>query len=197
MLGRSESGKLLTPVTKLDFKKVKEKHLKLKDPTSGYDKELVLKTFQLPNGMTENFFIDKGKDSVQIFAITEDEQVLCVKQFRAGPEKVQLELPGGGLEQGEDIEKAAVRELLEETGFQGGKPMFLAALDYSPYSSGKRHLYMVTGCRKVKELDLDPNEFLEVLLVPMEQFRKLMIEGKVRGHDTAYMGLDRLNQEML
>lgn len=178
---------------KLEYKKVKERHLKIKDPDSGYDKELVLKTYELPNGMTENFFIDKGKDSVQIFAITEDNKVLCVRQFRAGPEKVQLELPGGGLEQGEDATIAADRELLEETGFRGnGDPVFLGALDYSPYSTGKRHLFMVTGCKKVKELDLDPNEFLEVLLVPLEQFRKLMMEGKVRGHDTAYMGLDRL-----
>lgn len=177
---------------KLDFKKIKERHLKIKDPVSGYDKELVLKTFKLPNGMTENFFIDKGKDSVQIFALTEDNKVLCVKQFRAGPEKVQLELPGGGLEPGEDAELAASRELVEETGFSGGDPVFLGALDYSPYSTGKRHLFMVTGCKKAKELNLDPNEFLEVLLVPLDQFRDLMREGKVRGHDTAYMGLDRL-----
>jgi hypothetical protein len=53
---------------------------------------------------------------------------------------------------------------------------------------------MCTECQKKKELDLDPNEFLEVVLVPLEQFRKLMIEGKVRGHDTAYMGLDRLHR---
>lgn len=177
---------------KLDFKKVKERHLKIKDPVSGYDKELVLKTFTLPNGMIENFFIDKGKDSVQIFAITEDNKVLCVKQFRAGPEKVQLELPGGGLESGEDAGLAASRELVEETGFSGSDPVFLGALDYSPYSTGKRHLFMITGCKKTKELNLDPNEFLEVLLVPIEQFRELMREGKVRGHDTAYMGLDRL-----
>lgn len=183
-------------MSKLEFKKIKEKHFKIKDNVSGYDKSLVLKTYQLPNGMTENFFIDKGKDSVQIFAITKDEQVLCVRQFRAGPEVVQLEIPGGGLESGEDSKLAATRELVEETGFSGGEPVFLGALDYSPYQSGKRHLYMITECQKVKELNLDPNEFLEVLLVPIEKFRDLMREGKVRGHDAAYMGLDRLGRLM-
>lgn len=183
-------------MSKLEFKKIKEKHFKVKDNVSGYDKALVLKTYQLPNGMTENFFIDKGKDSVQIFAITKDEQVLCVRQFRAGPEQVQLEIPGGGLEPGEDAGLAADRELLEETGFRGSDPVFLAAVDYSPYQSGKRHMYLITGCEKVKELDLDPNEFLEVLLVPIEKFRDLMREGKVRGYDAAYMGLDKLGRLM-
>ena len=55
-------------------------------------------------------------------------------------------------------------------------------------------MFMVTNCTKKKELDLDPNEFLEVVTVPIEQFRKLMVEGKVRGHDTAYMALDRLHR---
>lgn len=179
-------------MTKLEYKKISEKKLKIKDPTSGYDKELLFKTFEMPNGMTENFFIDKGKDSVQIFAVTTDNQVLCVRQFRAGPEKVQVELPGGGLEDGEDAAIAADRELLEETGYRGGDAVFLAALDYSPYSTGKRYMYAVTGCSKVQELDLDPNEFLEVLLVPMEKFRQMMVKGEVRGHDTAYMAMDKL-----
>lgn len=178
----------------LKYKKLREKKFMLKDNESGYDKHIILKSFEMPNGMTENFFIDNNKSSVQIFAITPDEQVLCVRQFRAGPELVQLEIPGGGLEDGEDVQEAAARELLEETGYQGSPPQFLAALDYSPYSTGKRHMFFCVDCVKKKELDLDPNEFLEVVLVPIEQFRKLMVEGKVRGHDTAYMALDRLHR---
>lgn len=177
----------------LEYKKTGERNITVKDHVSGYDKKLILKSFELPNGMPENFFIDSGKDSVQIFAITEDEHVLCVKQFRAGPEKVQLELPGGGLEKGEDPTEAAGRELVEETGFSGSEPVFLAALDYSPYSTGKRHLFYVTGARKVKELNLDPNEFLEVQKISLNEFKELMRRGEVRGHDTAYMALDRLN----
>lgn len=178
----------------LAYKKTAERPLKIKDTVSGYDKKIILKTFQLPNGMTENFFIDNNNNSVQIFAITEDEQVLCVKQFRAGPEKVQLELPGGGLEHGEDPKEAAARELLEETGYSGSDPEFVAALDYSPYSSGKRYIFFVTGCVKKQQLNLDPNEFLEVLLVPIEKFRELMVKGEVRGHDSAYMSLDKMGR---
>jgi ADP-ribose pyrophosphatase len=170
------------------------KRVKIVDSSTGYDKKVLIKTMRLPNGMEEKFFIDEGNDSVQIFAITKDQQVVCVKQFRPGNEQINLEIPGGGLEKGEDAAKAAARELVEESGFAGNPPVFLAALPYSPYSTGVRHMFMVTECRKVAELDLDPNEFLEVVLVPLEEFRELMLKGAVRGHDTAYMGLDKLGR---
>lgn len=176
------------------FKKLSEKKFKLLDKESGYDKKIVLKKFQLPNGMIENFFIDNAKDSVQIFAITRDEKVICVEQFRAGTESVELELPGGGLEVGEDAALAADRELLEETSFAGKSPIFLSRLPYSPYSTGYRYSYLVTDCISIKEQNLDPNEFLRIKLVPIEDFRLLMKEGKVRGFECAYLGLDKLGR---
>lgn len=169
-----------------------KKRIKIHDEESGYGKKILIKTMELPTGMTEKFFVDEDNHSVQIFALTEDKQVLCVRQFRPGIEQISLELPGGGLDEGEDPAKAAMRELREETGFAGGSPVFLAALNYSPYSTGIRHMYMVTECKKVADIDLDPNEFLEVALIPLGEFRKIMAEGKCRGHDTAYMGLDKL-----
>ena len=176
-------------------KKLKEKHFKIKDKVSGYDKDLVLKTFQLPNGMTENFFIDKGKDSVQIFALTKDQQVICVRQFRAGQEQIQTELPGGGLESGEDPKKAAERELAEETGFTTRSEFVcLGKIPYSPYWTGHKNMFLATECEKTTELSLDPNEFLEVVEIPIEKFRKLMQTGQVRGFDTAYLALDKMGR---
>lgn len=146
----------------------------------------------MPNGLTEVFFIDEGKDSVQIFAITQDKNVILVKQFRAGTEKEELELPGGGLEPNENIELAAKRELKEESGFSG-EIRFLCSLPYGPYTTGLRHTFLATSCnRESKELDLDPNEFLTVKLVPLEKYRELMKKGLVRGTDVSYMALDKL-----
>jgi len=171
-----------------------KKRIKIHDEESGYGKKILIKTMELPNGMTEKFFVDEDNHSVQIFALTENQEVLCVRQFRPGIEQISLELPGGGLDDGEDPAEAAARELMEETGFAGKPPVFLAALNYSPYSTGVRHMFMITGCKKVAELDLDPNEFLEVQVVPLGEFRNIMAEGKCRGHDTAYMGLDKLQR---
>lgn len=178
----------------IDFKKLSEKKFKLLDKESGYDKKIILKKFQLPNGMIENFFIDNAKDSVQIFAITRDEKIICVEQFRAGTEKIELELPGGGLEAGEDAGIAADRELLEETTFSGKSPIFLAKIPYSPYSTGHRYSYLIMDCVPTKKQDLDPNEFLKIKLVPIEDFRLLMREGKVRGFECAYLALDKLGR---
>lgn len=175
----------------LKYKKLSQKLYRLKDAVSGYDKEIYVKSYKMPNGMVENFFIDKAKDSVQIFALTKNKTVLCVRQFRAGNEEVALELPGGGLEKDENPVLAAQRELLEETGFAGSEPELLTMLPYSPYSTGKRYSYAIYDCVKKEELNLDPNEFLEVIEIPIDDFRDLMKEGKVRGYDIAYIALDK------
>jgi 8-oxo-dGTP pyrophosphatase MutT (NUDIX family) len=176
-------------------KVLSRKKIKIRDKDSGYEKNITLKTIKMPNGLEEDFFIDNDKHSVQVFAITEDEeQVICVTQFRPGAEEIMLELPGGGLEDGEDAAKAASRELREETGYTGNPPVHLSSPEYSPYNTGIRHMYMITGCKKTEKLDLDPNEFVKVEVIPMDKFRKLMQEGKVRGYESAYMGLDKLGK---
>ena len=175
-------------------KKLKETLVSIKSPDTGYKKSVLLKTYQLPNGLVETFFIDDDKDSVQVFALTEDEHVLLVKQFRAGPEEVELELPGGGMEKGEDALEAGIRELLEETGYKGNKASYLGSMPYSPYSTGRRHGVVILGCQKQGSVDLDPNEFLEPVLIPLELFRDKMKLGIVRGFDLAYRALDTLGK---
>jgi ADP-ribose pyrophosphatase len=175
----------------LKHKKLKQSRVTIEDNSTGYSKKVLLKTYQLPNGLTELFFIDDDRHSVCLFPITEDNKVILVKQFRAGPEAVQLELPGGGLEPTEDPLKAAARELIEETGFEG-EIQFLASLPYSPYSTGIRHCYLAVNCRRVKKLDLDPNEFLTVVLMELDEFKEKMRKAQVRGFEVGYLGLDKI-----
>ena len=142
--------------------------------------------------LIENFFIDDDKDSVQIFPVTTNNMVLTVSQFRPGIEKTIIELPGGGLEKGEDPKEAASRELKEETGYTGTL-VFLGKLNYSPYSSGYKYLFAAKDCKKISGLELDENEFLSVVKWPMNKFRKTISGGKIRGTDCIYMGLDALD----
>lgn len=178
---------------KNQFKKLREKIISIKDPISGYDKKIISKLFRLPNGIIENFFVDAGGDSVQIFAMTDDGMVLTVRQFRPGIEVESIELPGGGLEKGENPALAAKRELVEETGYEGDVH-FIGKQSYSPYSMGERYMFVADNCKKIDRLDLDENEFLVVVKWPLEDFRKEIAKCTVRGSDTAYAGLDYLKK---
>ena len=175
-----------------EYKKLGEKTIKIKDGISGYDKDILVKTFRLPNGVIENFFIDKANDSVQIFPITSEGEVIVVKQFRAGDESQNLELPGGGIEKGEDPADAAERELKEETGFSG-EMSYLGKQPYGPYSTGVRHMFAANNCKRVDGLELDDNEFLTVISFPLYKFRTLLRQGKFRGVECSFLGLDHLD----
>jgi ADP-ribose pyrophosphatase len=173
--------------------KLGQKVFKLAHP-DGYDKRIAVKLYELPNGMRETFFIDQDKDSVQVLCITKgDPDVVLVQQFRPGPEEVQLELPGGGMEKGEDPLDAGVRELREETGYVGDAT-YMGSLPYSPYSSGRRHCVLVINAQKMDVQHLDPNEFVTVLKMPLRDFRLKMKTGDIRGFDLGYMGLDYIGK---
>lgn len=174
------------------FTKVAQKVLKLVNP-DGYHKRIAVKRFQLPNGQEETFFIDDDKDSVQVMCLTREADVVLVQQFRAGPEENSLELPGGGMEEGEDALAAGIRELSEETGFVGDAT-YMGSLPYSPYSTGRRHCVLVINARQIDQQHLDPNEFVTVLKMPLRDFRGKIKSGDIRGFDLAYMSLDYLGK---
>lgn len=174
------------------MKKIKEIRRTYVHQPTGYKKKVVEKTFLLPDGRSWTSFIDRVDDSVNIFPMTDDGQVVLVKQFRPGTERIEFELPGGMIDPGEKAPRAAERELLEETGYEGNLE-FISSRSYSPYSSGMRHIFVATGCKKVsEEQDLDPDEFLDIAVVHMEDLENLLYEGKIRNPDGAYMALHHL-----
>lgn len=178
----------------MSFTKIAQKIFKIIHP-GGFHKRIAVKSFELPNGLKETFFVDQDRDSVQIFCITKDANpdVILVQQFRPGPEETQLELPGGGLEPGEEPLHAGIRELMEETGY-AGDATYMGSLPYSPYSSGRRHCVLVINAKQVDTQHLDPNEFVTVLKMPLRDFRIKIKNGSIRGWDLGYLGLDYIGK---
>jgi ADP-ribose pyrophosphatase len=178
----------------LNYRKIKELKINIQG-LSGLKKKILKKSFIGPNNKQEDFFVDIDKDSVQILALTPKQQVYLVQQFRPGSEKIELELPGGGLDPNEDIHLAASRELKEETGLISNEIIHLGSMFYSPYTTGKKHSFLALNCIEEFDLDLDDNEFLQVVVKDLKEVKELAANGNIRGIDTFFMGLEKIKTD--
>lgn len=169
----------------MNWKKIDE-HL-VRD---GYRK-IISKTFIMPNGKEGKVEIKDEGRSVCVLALTKGNTVILAKQFRAGPEKILLELPGGGVMPDEDLEDAARRELLEETGYRG-ELQYVGSSLICAYSNRVSSCFVATNCHKLQEQKLDPTEFIEVVEMPLSEFRNHVRSGQLSDVGSAYQCLDFL-----
>jgi len=154
-------------------------------------RKLYRRIYLLQDGKEREYIIKKEPVVVCMVPITKDNKVVLTKQYRPGPDKILLELPGGGVEEGETPEDAAKRELLEETGYSGEIKYVGPSVD-SAYSTMKRHNYVFVNCEKIAEQNLDDTEFIEVLEMSLKEFREHLRGGQLTDVETGYLGLDFL-----
>lgn len=84
-----------------------------------YSRKIEKVVFKMPDGVESDFYIKNEGLAACTLALTPDNLVILVKQYRPGPDAILYELPGGGVEAGEAPQYAACRELKEETGYEG------------------------------------------------------------------------------
>ncbi|MDZ7611929.1 MAG: NUDIX hydrolase [Candidatus Moranbacteria bacterium] len=156
-----------------------------------YGRKIEETIFKMPDGENKDFYLKKEGPATGILALTKDQQVILVKQFRPGPNEILNELPGGYVDENETPEQAAERELLEETGYRGKAEFVTTAYDCA-YSTMNRHCVVVKDCEKVAEQNLDKSEFAEVVLMNLDEFRELLKSGKNTDIEVGYIGLDYL-----
>ena len=150
------------------------------------------KEFILPNNRKSQFDIYYDKESACIVAFTPDKSVILVRQYRPGPEKILLELPGGAVSPGEKPEEAIRRELLEEAGYSG--EIQLVGSNYcSSLSDGIRYNFVGFNCVQTQAPSPDKEEFIEVVHLNLEEFIQLVRSGQMTNVDGAYMVLHSLN----
>jgi len=154
--------------------------------------------YAMPDGQTADWDVLLGGKTVALVALTENGHVILVRQYRPGPGRVLLELPGGGVGEGEGIEEAAARELLEETGYAAGEIRLVGRTWLASYSTAERHAVIATGCRPVPEAErtahADPLEFIEPALLSMDEFRVHVVGGQLTDADMAFMCLYHLER---
>lgn len=156
-----------------------------------YSRKIEKVIYKLPHGEESDFYIKKEGPAVCVLALTKDKKVIIAKQFRPGPKEILSELPGGGVEEGETLEQAMERELLEETGYKGKMKLIANAWDCA-YSTMKRGCLVATDCEKISESKNDEKEPTEWVLLSLKEFRELLRSGKMTDIEVGYLGLDYL-----
>ncbi|WP_159634448.1 NUDIX hydrolase [Sphingobacterium composti Ten et al. 2007 non Yoo et al. 2007] len=136
---------------------------------------------ELPNGnIKDEYYVLEYPTWVNMVAITEDGNVLFVKQYRHGADQIMIELPAGVVEDDEEPKVAARRELLEETGYAFDSIEYICELFANPATSGNlTYTYLLTGGKKVQEQELDSSEDIEVVEMSIEESKQFLFENKV------------------
>lgn len=136
---------------------------------------------ELPNGnVIPAYYILEYPTWVNCFAVTEDNKVILVKQYRNALGQVGIEVPGGVADAGETPEQACRRELLEETGYQFDEFHYLGKISANPATTTNlTHMFLATGGKKVAEQQLDDTEEVEVLFHSIEEVKELVLQNKI------------------
>jgi len=114
-----------------------------------------------------------------MLAIDNDNKVILVKQNRF-PRGDILEIPAGTLEKGEKPKKCAFRELQEETGYKARKMTPL--ITYYPsvgYNTEAIHCFVASGLSQPGDLELDEDEIISVVKIPLKKLIKMILSGKI------------------
>lgn len=124
-------------------------------------------------------FILSGNDSVNVLALTKEGKAVMVDNYRFGIGAYILELPGGMVDDGEDHQQAAKRELLEETGYASREWHYAGCVASNPvFMDSYVHHYLALNAEMVQPADLDDAEDIRVREMPLEEVRKLLFDGE-------------------
>jgi ADP-ribose pyrophosphatase len=169
----------------------KWKEVRREQAYKKYSRKIDEVTFKLPDGTQADFYIKAEGPASCVVALTNDQQVILVRQFRPGPKDILCELPGGFVDPNENPDAAAKREFTEETGYTGDFTFISTCLD-DAYSTMERYCYVAKNCKKVGEPQNTSTEQTEVVLMPLSDFRQQLRSGKMTDVEVGYLGLDHL-----
>jgi len=141
-------------------------------------------------GKEHDFFVLDSVNWVNVIALTPDQKLVMVRQYRHGSGTVELEIPGGMMDPHEtDPVATAVRELREETGYAGENARLLGKIHSNPaILSNTTFTVLIENCHLQHDVEFDHGEDLETLLVPVSEIPKLVADETI-GHSLVVVAL--------
>jgi ADP-ribose pyrophosphatase len=133
-------------------------------------------------GAEHDFYVLDSVNWVNVIATTPDGQLVMIEQYRQGTDTVELEIPGGMLD-AKDASSAAggMRELREETGYEGDQPQIIGQIFPNPaIQSNTCFTLLVRNCRLTQKVEWDHGEDIITRLVPVAEIPSLVASGKIR-----------------
>lgn len=128
----------------------------------------------------DEYFVVELPTTVCAVAITEEQEVLMVRQYRHPVEETLLEIPGGFVDENETPEEAVKRELKEETGYEFSSVINVGRIAANPgVLNNFTYLFLAKGGKKTSEQKLDKNEELNVEKITIPELKSLFLENKI------------------
>jgi ADP-ribose pyrophosphatase len=136
---------------------------------------------ELPDGtIVDDYYVLEYPNWANAVALTEDNKILMVRQYRHAANIVSLEIPGGVIEDGENPEEGMRRELLEETGYAFSDVELISTVYANPSTANnKTFCYLAKGGKKVQEQKLDEHERIVVEEYTIAEVKQLLADNKI------------------
>ena len=167
---------------------LEEKTIEVKEIFKGKVLDVEMHTVSLPDGGTSTRELVNHRGAVAVLAITKENEVILVEQYRKAIEQVTLEIPAGKLEPGEDNKKlSAIRELKEETGYEATEDQLTKLFDVHValgYSSEVITVFYVDGLEYAGEQNPDEDEFINLKKYKVEDALKLLDDNTITDSKT-------------
>ena len=141
-------------------------------------------TVRMPSGSIATREIVEHSHAVCIVPVDDEGNVVLVRQYRKPVEESLLEVPAGGVEEGEVSEEAVLRELQEEIGYTAGKLQHLSSFWVAPgWATEFMHAYLATELTPSR-LKADEDENIEVVRLPFDEALAMFKTGEIKDGKT-------------